>query len=110
MHFIYTFYSDDIKHIDYIKLDNNLPNSLTHLVAGCNFNQNVSGLTNLTHMTVGNNFNQDVSALIKLVELTTGDNFNKEKMDKINIKTQCIIVYHTDSDNNNIISSEHRIQ
>ena len=27
MHFIYTFYSDDIKHIDYIKLDNNLPNS-----------------------------------------------------------------------------------
>lgn len=25
-----------------------------------------------------------------------------KKMDKINIKTQCIIVYHTDSDNNNI--------
>ena len=25
-----------------------------------------------------------------------------EKMDKINIKTQCIIVYHTDSNNNNI--------
>ena len=63
-------------------INNKLPNSLTSLTFGENFNQTIDlSNTNLTTLTFGNHFNNDISANVlpnSLETLTFGDNFNKK--------------------------------
>ena len=65
------------------KLDN-LPNSLTHLTLGYAFNQKLDNLPNsLTHLTLGDNFNQKLDNLPnRLTHLTLGYTFN-QKLDNL---------------------------
>ncbi len=58
---------------------NNLPNSITHLVLGNNFNHTIDNLPNsLTHLTLGSLFRQQISNLPKsLVYLETHPQYGK---------------------------------
>jgi hypothetical protein len=55
-----------------------LPENLTHLTFGFNFNQEIKLPPNLTHLTFGELFNQKVVLPSNLTHLTFGYRFNQE--------------------------------
>jgi hypothetical protein len=69
----------EVKYSVFDKSVDSLPNNLTHLTFGEDFNQSVDKLpNNLTHLTFGNRFNQKVDSLPNnLTHLTFGYSFNQ---------------------------------
>ena len=63
----------------YDEIIDDLPNSITHLILGDNFNQPINNLPDsVTHLILGDNFNQPLINLPNsLTHLILGDNFNQ---------------------------------